>query len=203
MPSLVEEWDYKKNQPLTPERVSFKSNIEVSWICPKGHTYRMTIDKRSEGRNCPFCSGRKLLPGYNDFETWCKNNKKEKLLNEWDYRENIKNPSEYFMGRKGSDIHWICSECKNGWYASILDRSHGKGCPFCDRKKRYKKVIKFSKDKEIIEKYPTVSQAARENNLSVSNISDVCNGRAKTAGGFFWMFEEDYLLSYNVEDKTE
>ena len=67
----------------TPDLVMPNSNIKVGWICEKGHKYEATIGNRTvNDRGCPFCSGSRLLRGYNDFETWCKNNAREDLLNE-------------------------------------------------------------------------------------------------------------------------
>ena len=38
---------------------------------------------------------------------------------------------------------------------------------------------------EIIEIYPSIMEAERQNNCH-SHIKDVCNGKRKTAGGFIW-----------------
>ena len=95
--NLLIEWDYNANNGLknkfgwdvsTPDLVMPNSNIKVSWICEKGHKYEATIGNRTvNDRGCPFCSGSKLLIGYNDFETWCKNNVREDLLKEWNYEK--------------------------------------------------------------------------------------------------------------------
>lgn len=190
-PSLAREWDYESNYPLTPDRVSSMSNLDVAWICPKGHRYPMTVDKRSQGRNCPYCSDRKLLIGFNDFETWCLENGKERLLMEWAKDKNTEPPSHYMRGRKKNDIVWKCSACGNEWRASIIDRAHGKGCPECFKARRYKRVGQYDADGEMIREYDTVSEAARLTGIALSSISAVCRGTAKTAGGFKWRFISD------------
>ena len=38
---------------------------------------------------------------------------------------------------------------------------------------------------EIIEIYPSIMEAERQNNCHF-HIKDVCNGKRKTAGGFIW-----------------
>ena len=43
---------------------------------------------------------------------------------------------------------------------------------------------------EIIEIYPTIALAARENNCDSSAISKVCRGLRKKCGGFFWQYIE-------------
>ena len=61
-PRLAEEWDYEKNGDLRPENVLYGTNKSVYWKCPKGHSYKASINHRSSlGRetNCPICfSGR-------------------------------------------------------------------------------------------------------------------------------------------------
>lgn len=52
-----------------------------------------------------------------------------------------------------------------------------------------KKVSKYSLSGELIEIYPSISEAARQNNFkSPSSIRGCCNGSQKTAGGFRWKY---------------
>lgn len=44
--------------------------------------------------------------------------------------------------------------------------------------------------KKIIQIYPTIALAARENNCNASIISQVCRGKRKTHGGFIWEYFE-------------
>ena len=59
---LCEEWDYDKNYPLRPENFSYGSGNQIWWLCPKGHSYKRSLNTRtSHGIGCPYCSGRKTL----------------------------------------------------------------------------------------------------------------------------------------------
>lgn len=53
---------------------------------------------------------------------------------------------------------------------------------------RCKAVTQYDKNKHIVSKYISVSQAARECSLSSSHISAVCRGERKTHGGFLWEY---------------
>ena len=59
---LANEWDYEKNGDLRPENVLYGTRRAVYWKCPRGHSYKASINHRSSsGRetNCPICnSGR-------------------------------------------------------------------------------------------------------------------------------------------------
>ena len=69
-PQLAEQWDWKKNGALTPEAVSAYSNRRVWWLCDKGHSFCAVIAHRvNRESDCPYCTNRKVLPGFNDLET--------------------------------------------------------------------------------------------------------------------------------------
>ena len=69
-PQLAEQWDRKKNGALTPEAVSAYSNRRVWWLCDKGHSFCAVIAHRvNRESDCPYCTNRKVLPGFNDLET--------------------------------------------------------------------------------------------------------------------------------------
>lgn len=69
-PQLAEQWDRKKNGALTPETVSAYSNRRVWWRCDKGHSFCAVIAHRvNRESDCPYCTNRKVLPGFNDLES--------------------------------------------------------------------------------------------------------------------------------------
>ena len=55
-PALAEEWNYEKNEGLTPTDVMPYSNIKVWWKCRKGHEWRAAINNRNSGNGCPICN---------------------------------------------------------------------------------------------------------------------------------------------------
>lgn len=55
-----------------------------------------------------------------------------------------------------------------------------------------KPIIKM-KNEEILETYNSILDAAKNNNgCYTSSIAQCCKGKRKTAGGFKWMYKEDY-----------
>ena len=106
-PTLASEWHPTKNGNLKPFDILPSSNKKVWWLCNKGHSYEAKVGNRTYlNRGCPYCSGNKLLPGYNDFETWCKKNGRQDLLDEWDYEKNSENPSEITKTGGGKKFWW-------------------------------------------------------------------------------------------------
>lgn len=124
---LIKEWDYEKNENLSPLDCTERSHKKIWWKCELGHSWLQTIANRSAGCNCPYCSNRKILIGYNDLATT-----HPEIAQEWDYKKNDKEvtPENVVSGSKRK-IHWICKE-KHRWIISIENRAtKGSGCPYC------------------------------------------------------------------------
>ena len=56
---LAKEWNYEKNNSLTPMDVTANSDKKVWWKCSKGHEWAAKIYSRSNGSGCPACSSEK------------------------------------------------------------------------------------------------------------------------------------------------
>ncbi len=66
-PTLAAQWHPTKNNGLRPEQVAANSNRSVWWQCEQGHTWRAPVGRRVQfATGCPYCTGRKVLPGFND-----------------------------------------------------------------------------------------------------------------------------------------
>ncbi len=131
-PELIEEWDYEKNGELGYEMENYsKGNAtKVWWKCSNGHSYQTSINSKTSPKKagCPYCSGQKLLKGYNDFATT-----NPELLSEWDYKKNIVNPDELTSGTH-TKIWWICDK-GHSYQATIPNRRRGTNCPYCSGNK--------------------------------------------------------------------
>jgi len=55
-PKVAAEWNYEKNNSLTPIDVMANSHIKVWWKCNKGHEWQARIQHRNNGRGCPICN---------------------------------------------------------------------------------------------------------------------------------------------------
>jgi Probable Zinc-ribbon domain len=100
------------------------SHKKVKWQCPlkPNHIYPATVNSRSKGSGCPFCSGHQVLNGDNDLAT----THPELALQAvgWD-------PATLSAG-SGKKVNWQCPLKLNHIYpATVASRSNGRGCPFC------------------------------------------------------------------------
>lgn len=126
-PELLSEWSKKNN--LMPEKVSYGSNLKVQWDGKCGHSWFSTVKNRGNGSGCPYCSSRKLLPGFNDLKT-----KYPSIAEEWSEKNNPLEP-ENFMPKSNQSVYWECRLCHQIWLARIGDRTSGHGCPVCTGEK--------------------------------------------------------------------
>lgn len=128
-PSLAKEWNYKKNNGLTPTDVMPNSSKKAWWKCNKGHEWQATIADRNSGCGCPYCAGKKVAKGYNDLQTV-----NPTLANEWNYEKNNSLTPMDITPNSGKKVWW---KCKKGheWQATVANRNRGSGCPICRKNK--------------------------------------------------------------------
>ena len=123
-PKVAQEWS-TANLPLLPWQVTAYANTKVWWICEKGQEWEALISTRSYGSQCPYCSGIKVLPGYNDLATT-----HPQLVKEWSSRNDGLLPGSVNK-RSTENVWWHCNACGNEYRAVIKSRVQGVGCPVC------------------------------------------------------------------------
>lgn len=128
-PHLQKEWDSKKNAKEISE-YSKSSSAEVYWVCRKQkepHSYLLRIDHRIREVGCPYCSGKKVLIGFNDLGTTHPH-----LINEWvDERaiDTITAGSHY-------EAKWKCPEGHvYQLRVNARTRKYEQGCSYCTGRK--------------------------------------------------------------------
>ncbi|MEG1049020.1 MAG: zinc-ribbon domain-containing protein [Oscillospiraceae bacterium] len=58
---LLEQWDWERNLPLTPDTVGHASNILVWWHCENGHSWQTQVHSRSaNATGCPKCNEQRM-----------------------------------------------------------------------------------------------------------------------------------------------
>ena len=125
-PYLLKEWDYKKNI-ISPDNITAGSDKKIWWICKNNHSFDAPVSKRTSGRGCPYCSGKRVGYG-NDLKTLFP-----ELVKHWDYNKNIILPENVTPG-SSKKVWWTCEE--NHSYDRIIKLStKGIGCPYCSGKR--------------------------------------------------------------------
>lgn len=65
-PSLFAELRFPEK---VPKQLSAGSKHKVEWVCAEGHSWVVAPCYRALGKGCPYCSGSKVLVGFNDLNT--------------------------------------------------------------------------------------------------------------------------------------
>lgn len=122
----IKEWDFDANNDLDPNKLSAGSAKRANWICKNCHGhYETQICTKTQGHRCPYCSGKKVLPGFNDLETT-----RPDVAKYWDKDKNEKKPNEVTIGTH-EIVNWKCDNCGYDWSDSVNHQVHKKGCPAC------------------------------------------------------------------------
>ena len=127
-PAIAAQWHPAKNGTLTPADVAPYSNRSAWWICELGHEYRSSIAHRTQmATDCPYCTGRKVLPGFNDLAT-----KEPELCKQWCQELNGALTPQTVTTASHKKVWWKCSD-GHVWKAVIASRTGARrhGCPFC------------------------------------------------------------------------
>ena len=99
------------------------------------------------------------------------------------------------------EIYWI------GYYDNLTNtKKGGKGIVHKTKEvwkriadKKSKCIIQLDKNLNFIKEYKSIKVAGEELNILSTNIGNVLNGRAKTAGNFHFVYKDDYNEDYTID----
>lgn len=143
-PEIAAQWHPEKNGSLAPGDVTPCSNRRVWWLCDKGHDYESIVAHRTRSlTGCPYCSGKKVLPGFNDLAT-CR----PEVAEQWHPTLNgTLTPAMVTVGSHRK-VWWLCPD-GHVWKAVIHSRAASQrcGCPVCAgvvRKNDFSRYVEFA-----------------------------------------------------------
>ena len=193
-PEIAAEFHPTKNGKLTPDMVSKSARRKVWWLGKCGHEWDAIVSERTRkefmdktGRirkpyGCPYCSGKRILVGFNDLATTHPD-----IASEWHPTKNEGiNPTDVSSG--STRKVWWLGKCGHEWETSIRNRTRGYNCPICFKEKRSPSVMCI----ETGMHYKNAKEAALDVGIrNSSGIYACCRGDAKTAGGYHWRYLSD------------
>ncbi len=196
-PELAKQWHPTKNGDLTSQDVTAGSRKKVWWKCPDcGGGWQATIGDRANGHGCPYCYGRKALPGFNDLAT-----KRPDIAAEWHPTKNGSLTPRDVTAGSNTKVWWKCPDCGGGWQGKVYHRTRKNEpvmCPVCGSRKTRPVVC--------IEKglmYRSIKEAAQSVGHGDRNrISKHLSGKRANAYGYHWRYatEEEIAAHKAGED---
>lgn len=129
-PQLASQIHPTKNGEIHKHNITAKSNKKIWWLGQCGHEWEAKPNDRRE-TGCPYCSGNKVLQGFNDLATI-----NPTIAAQWHPTLNNPLTPEEFTAGSSKLIWWTCAE-NHSFQARITEklRAQDKGCPYCSRKK--------------------------------------------------------------------
>lgn len=199
-PKLAQEWNYTKNDELTPEKITSGSSKKVWWKCSQGHEWIASISARNgkDSIGCPYCTNQKVLAGYNDLATT-----HPFILDEWNYDKNAETLPTNVVAGSTKKVWWKCKTCNNEWEAGIAARTKAQktGCPICGYKIRMQNTIKERIVKEhqsLMDLFPEIASEwdIIKNDCIPSEVAPSANIKV------WWICSKGHSYQSWLSDKT-
>ena len=93
-----------------------------------GHDYQAVVGERTNsGTGCPYCAGRKVLPGFNDLAA-----RMPQVAREWHPELNGGLTPDMVTAGSRKKVWWQCDQ-GHAWLAVVYSRTGEQlnGCPVC------------------------------------------------------------------------
>lgn len=129
---ILQQWDYENNK-CGPADVYYRTKQKYHWLCEKEPEHRWTAAParrtRHKSTQCPFCSGRFLVPAVNSLAACAP-----KLADQFDSERNGITPDQIFS-QDNRPFWWRC-EKGHQWKVSPNSRAGQTGdCPYCTHRR--------------------------------------------------------------------
>ena len=117
------------SSPIKATEVTSGSNKKLLWVCERGHEYFTVVKFRTGNNplNCPYCSGKKVLVGFNDLATVNPGIAAAVSPN------SLIKATEVTSG-SSKELTWRC-ELGHEWNAAVKSRAYGGNCPYCENRR--------------------------------------------------------------------
>ena len=133
-PEILKEWDYEKNDGLTPETMVVGTHKKVWWKCEKGpdHEWEQAARHRiNRGFDCPMCYGKKLSVT-NRLDLLYP-----EIASQWHPTKNKGKTPDQIVAWTQKKYWWKCDEgSDHEWQTTPNKRiRRDQGCPYCAHQK--------------------------------------------------------------------
>lgn len=130
MEEILGQWDYSKNEKLTPELITFGSRQKIWWKCRDGHEWKAAVYSRTgSGSGCPACAGRVVVSDKNSLACVYPD-----IAKQWHSEKNGELKPSDVMPASHKSVWWVCDK-GHEWRTAVKARTSGSECPVCTNRK--------------------------------------------------------------------
>ena len=129
--------------------------------------------------NCPYCSSKKILVGYNDLATINPD-----IANEWNYEKNGQLFPQMVTISSNKKVWWKCAK-GHEWKTAVSHRTSGTRCPYC-----FGGIARPVLCVETGIVYANMTDATEATGAIKANIVRSCKDERgmRTSGGYHWKY---------------
>ena len=116
---------------MTADGVLPNARTIVRWMCAECHgEYEARVVEMVSGEAiCPYCSGQRVLPGFNSLREKCPD-----VAALWS-PNNATSSDEILPGAR-TMMRWVCADCHGEYEARVAEMVSGEAvCPYCSGKR--------------------------------------------------------------------
>ena len=186
-PAAAVQWHPTMNGDTKPTDVSAYSHKKYVFLCDLGHQFEATLAKRSSGSGCSYCSGSRVLTGFNDLPSTHPH-----LVPEWHPTRNAGLDLSSLSAHSHKVAHWTC-QLGHDWTATLDGRASGRGCPICAGKET---LIGFN---TLADLNPDVARSWHPTKNGDRVATDVT---AKSGAKIWWICSEEHDWEARVAERT-
>ena len=130
-PEVAARWHPTRNGGVLPEEVMPYTHRRYWWQCEKGHEWQGMPLSLLQGCGCPYCAGKKAIPGQTDLVTL-----RPDLAEQWHPEQNGNLSPRQISPGSTKKVWWLC-ERGHPYQSMVFSRAEGCGCPYCAGKKAW------------------------------------------------------------------
>ncbi|MQF49060.1 hypothetical protein FIM08_04095, partial [SAR202 cluster bacterium AC-647-N09_OGT_505m] len=176
-PEVASQWHPTRNGTDKPEHFTSFTHRKAWWLCEKGHEWQAAISSRSSGRQCPYCTGRKVSSGYNLLDLY------PEAAKQWHPTKNGTDKPQDFLPKSPKFVWWLC-EKGHETIARVYTRTGGrpKACDSCFNKSSIPEIRLLSELEYVFGK---VEHRKKLHGMEVDIYVRAINVGVEYDGGYF------------------
>ena len=127
-PEIARRWHPTRNT-VPPSQILPHTHKRYWWLCERGHEWQVAPSALIQGSGCPYCAGKKAIPGETDLRTL-----RPDLAAQWHPTQNGALTPEDISPGSVKQVWWLC-ERGHDYRSAVFSRAEGTGCPYCAGRK--------------------------------------------------------------------